>query len=377
MPGKRKDYGLEADPRGVWHCDFSVAGRRFQRSTFTTVREAAEEWCAALAERAWREIKLGEKPALTWEEAVAIWFREKEQNGKKDLANDEDKKIILAPYLDGKLLHTLHVSPNAKETDGVNIVDLLDELQEDRDIENATRNRYRAFIDGVLNLARGKGYNVQLFKIPKRTELREEPRALTYDEAPVLIRELPLHLKRPARFSLACGHRQSNVMGLRWFRQRYAKNGKMLPHVTEDLCTMVVPGGWAKSGKMMHIPLNADAQAVLREARDCEIHGHTAFVFTYYGAPIQNPYNTAFKAAVVRAEVPGFTWHGFRHTWTTWHLTATPPTPLEVVQRLGGWSSIQILLKHYAHLLNSHVAKYAGNVSMPTAVELPALRSVA
>ncbi len=358
---KRKGYGLEQDERGIWHCDFSIAGRRLQRSTYTQVRAEAEEWCSALAERTWREIKLAEKPALKWEQAVGLWFDDKEANGKKDLANDEDKKLVLAPYLDGHMLHALHVNP--QDGAGVNLIVLLDKLQLERGFGNATRNRYNAFISGVMNLTRAAGYNVPVVKIPKRRELRDEPRALTRDEAATLFTELPLHLNRPGRLSLACGHRQSNVTGLRWFKERYAKGGKLLPHVTEDLSAMLVPGGWAKRGTMMYIPLNDEARTVLREARACPIHGHPVFVFTYHGRPIERPGNTAFEKAVLRANVPGFTWHGFRHTWTTWHLTATPPTPIEVVQKLGGWSSIQILLKHYAHLMQAHLAKYAGNVS--------------
>jgi integrase len=376
MRKQRKDYGLEQDERGIWHCDFSVAGQRFQRSTYTEVREAAEEWCAELATRAWREAKLGERPAIRWEEAVAEWFKDKESDGKKDLSNDEDKKLVLAPLLNGKPVHELHVNP--KDTQGTNLTLLLDALQADREFVNATRNRYRAFIAGVLDHVRRKGYNVPVFKIPRRKEIREEARALTREEADIFIAELPLHLKRPARFSLACGHRQSNVTGLRWFKERYSETGRALPHVTADLRVMVVPGGWAKSGQMMQIPLNDDAVAALREARDCQIHGHKTFVFTYNGKPMQNPCNSAFKKAVVRANVHGFTWHGFRHTWTTWHLTATPPTPIEVVQKLGGWKTIQILLDHYSHLLTAHLTKYAGNVSSPAAVQQPTtLRSVA
>jgi integrase len=365
---QRKDYGLKQDERGVWHCDFSVAGERYQRSTFTQVRAEAEEWCADLAQRAWREIKLGEKPSLPWETAVAIWFKDKEQDGKKDLANDEDKKIVLAPLLDGKMIHAMHIDPEARQ--GSNLLEVLDGLQLERGLANATRNRYASFINGVLNHVRGKGYKAPALKLAKRKEQRQESRALTQHtgEAERLFAELPLHLRRPGRFSLACGHRQANVTGLRWFQERYARNGSMLPHVTHDLRHMVVPSSEFKSTRVMRIPLNDEAVAILRDARDCDRHGHKSFVFTSHGRPIAMPYNSAFKKAVKRAKLDGFTWHGFRHTWTTWHLENG--TPVEVVQKLGGWSSIQILLKHYAHLLDRHVAKFAGNVTVP-AVEQP------
>jgi integrase len=357
---QRKDYGLEQDARGIWHCDFSVAGRRFQRSTYTQVRKEAEEWCADLANRAWREVKLGEKPALTWEDAVALWFKDKEADGKRDLANDEDKKVVLEPKLNGTLCHELHTSPESKE--GVNLVDLLDDLQDERGIANSTRNRYVAFIGGVLNHARKRGYNIPAVAIPKRKERRKERRALTKPEAKLLLEKLPDHLERPAHYSLACGARQGNVTGLRWFKARFSTSGRMVPHVTDDMRTMIVPPSSFKSDKWLHIPLNDEAVAVLIAARDCKDHGHKSFVFTYYGAPIGNPGNTAWDRACREADIQGFTWHELRHTWTTWMLEAG--TPLEVVKDLGGWSSIHILLKHYAHLCRPHLAKYAGNSSI-------------
>jgi integrase len=361
---RKNKYGLEQDERGIWHCDFSAAAKRFQRSCFTAVRAQAEEHCAALASGAWREAKLGERPAVKWEDASAAWFKDKEADGKRDLANDEDKKLVLAPHLDGHSLHQFHSNP--EERKGVNIDAALDTLQQERGWSNATRNRHRSHVIGILNHARDKGYNVPHFKIARRKEIREEPRHLTREEAPAFIADLyenAIHIGRPARFSLACGARQSNVTGLRWFRARYAKNGAQLPHVAEDLAHMIVPAAYSKSGKTLRIPLHAEAIAVLHEARDCQTHGTKTHVFTFHGEPIEQPYNTSFIAAVKRQGLDGFNWHGLRHTWTTWHLE--DGTPVEVVMKLGGWSSIHVLLKHYAHLINQHVAKYANNVRIP------------
>lgn len=367
MRKRATKYGLEKDARGIWQCDFSVAGRRLQRSTYTADRQAAQEWCSALASRTWREIKLGEKPSLKWEEGVEDWFADKKNDGKRDLANDRDKAVILGAKLDGHVMHELHTSP--EDSKGVNVNAILDELQRERGWTNSTRNRHRSFIVGVTNHTRAKGYNVPALTIARRREQRKEARALTREEADTFLAALPLHLSRPARFSLACGMRQSNVTGLRWFKERYGEAGKIVPHVTEDLRHMVVPASHSKSGKMLRIPLNADARRVLREARGCKLHGHKTFAFTYHGQPIEQPYNTAFIRVARAQGLDGLNWHSFRHTWTTWHLEQG--TPMEVVKELGGWSSLHVLQKHYNHIRPAHVERYADNVSLeqrPTAV---------
>lgn len=362
---KRKDYGLKQNERGIWHCDFYVAGRRIQRSTHTQDRAAAKEWCAEVARSTWREVKLGERPALIWQAAAADWFKDKERDGKRDLANDRDKLVALEPYLDGHALHDFHTSPEDRK--GVNLNAVLEELQLKRGWSNSTRNRHRSFVITVMAHARDKGYNVPLLKILRLKELRREARHLTREEAARFIAALPLHLARPARFTLTCGARQANVTGLRWFDKRYLR-GELMPHLSADLSTMMVPAAYAKSRKVMRIPLNEEAGEVVREARACKKHGSSAYVFTYHHRPIEQPNNTAFIRAVRACELEGFNWHGLRHTWTTWHLENG--TPLEVVQKLGGWSSIHVLLKHYAHLIDAHVSKWAGNVSSPAPASL-------
>ena len=58
----------------------------------------------------------------------------------------------------------------------------------------------------------------------------------------------------------------------------------------------------------------------------------------------------------------GFTWHGFRHTWATWHVQNG--TPLEVLQKLGGWSDLRMVMT-YAHHSPGFLAGYANNARKP------------
>jgi integrase len=52
-------------------------------------------------------------------------------------------------------------------------------------------------------------------------------------------------------------------------------------------------------------------------------------------------------------------WHDLRHTWASWHVQNG--TPLHVLQELGDWSDIKMVLR-YAHLGGQHLQEYAGNV---------------
>jgi integrase len=365
---KRNPYGLKRDERGIWHCDFyPTPGQRFQRSCGTTDKTAAQEWCAKVARDSWREVRLGETPPVTWDHAVVEWFKQKERDGKRDLSNDADKaRFFLGRDGAQQENRKPRVQPLPVGFKGVllsaitgpRIDDILDECQDVYEWTNGTRNRYRSFLVGLFNFAVGKGWLSAAPKITRVSENTPPPRPLVGDEWARLRAELPIHLLRPARFSLACGARQSNVFGLRWFSERYDE-GSMVPHVSADLTMMIVPSAHSKNKKMLRIPLNDEARAVLREARACADHGHAVYAFTYYGEPILQPSNTAWYSALERAGIAEFKWHGLRSTWTTKHLERG--TPMEVVAKLGGWSSIAVLLKHYASFSNALLARYAGN----------------
>jgi hypothetical protein len=49
-----------------------------------------------------------------------------------------------------------------------------------------------------------------------------------------------------------------------------------------------------------------------------------------------------------------------RHTWASWHVQAG--TPLHVLQKLGGWESVEMVQK-YAHLSSDHLAEYVNGGS--------------
>jgi len=357
---KRRSYGLRADPRGIWHCDFSVAGQRIQRSTYTADRKAAEEFCAAIAARVWREEKLGEAPSLTWAQACDLWLRKKSADGNRDVPNGQDKIRVLADTIPADTLIT-RLDARALDLG-------LDALGKARGWTNTTRNRHRSFILGVLNLAEQSGYAAPRLRLTRMVEPKIRVRWLTKDEARRLIGELPLHLARMVRFSLATGLRQSNVTGLCW---QNVDLGRRLMWVNADE---------SKSGRTISVPLSGEAVAVLLEAKACDKHSHARLVFTYYGAAIENPNNSAWLKALARAGIKAFRWHDLRHTWASWHVMGLmsadgTPTPLPVLQKLGGWNT-PTMLQRYAHLAPDYVAQWAGDAGL-VATEQPALRVAA
>jgi len=66
--------------------------------------------------------------------------------------------------------------------------------------------------------------------------------------------------------------------------------------------------------------------------------------------------NTAWRRALSRAGIADFRWHDLRHTWASWMVQAG--CPLEVLQKLGGWQRMEMVLR-YAHFGVEHLAGYA------------------
>jgi len=214
-----------------------------------------------------------------------------------------------------------------------------------------TYTRYRTMIMAILNVAKDEGWLRELPKLATKTDKKPKTRDwLTREQWSKLHAELPFHLQHSASFALATGLRQANVLGLRW------------DHVDLARRTAWVDGSDSKSGRAISIPLSAAAVSALEAVKG----KHPEWCFTFRGKPYAEV-KTAFQAACIRAGVgrcdrdgryEGFTWHGFRHTWATWHVQAG--TPLEVLQRLGGWSDLRMVMV-YAHHSPGHLASFADN----------------
>lgn len=312
----------------VWWVYITPAdGPRVRRSTGTTDRLEAQRVHDEIKAALWDRPKLMGK---TWGMAVAAWT----EDGRD--AADLHRLVKLSRYFTDRA-----------------ITDIAGE-----DLEKAlkfckspaTHNRYRGMILSILNMARKKKWLREVPDIQVRKAKKKPRDWITPEQWAALYAELPAHMQPMAELAIETGLRQANVLGLTWDR---VSLGRKL---------VWVEANEMKAGKALNVPLSDGALRVLTAQQG----QHPEFVFTYRGAPIKE-IKTAFHAACVRAGVgsvsgkgvyTGFTWHGFRHTWATWHIQHG--TPVEVLQKLGGWADLRMVL-NYAQHSPGHLASYANN----------------
>lgn len=219
-----------------------------------------------------------------------------------------------------------------------------------------TYTRHRTRVMAILNLAKGRDWITKLPMLAQRKDKKKKPRKwITQEQWKALHAELPAHMQPMAEFAVCTGLRQSNVLGLTW--NRVDLNRSFVWVEAEDM----------KDDDALPVPLSKRAVAILRAQKppNCS----DTHCFTYKGKPVSE-IKTAFIAACIRAGLgsyilvdgrlryQGFTWHGLRHSWATWH--AQNETPLDVLQKLGGWAD-QRMVANYSHHTAGRLASYAEN----------------
>jgi integrase len=216
----------------------------------------------------------------------------------------------------------------------------------------ASINKSLSVVSGILRHAAKKGWIPYMPLVPWTRQPKADYEWLTHEEAATLLPLLPPNLRQLARFSLMTGLRRENATHLEWAR------------VDMDRRVCWVVGDDAKNGKPFACPLNADALTVLQEQKG----KHFRWVFPYRGKAVMHTTTKAWQAAVKAIGREGVTWHDLRHTWASWHVQAG--TDLQLLQQLGGWSDIKMVLR-YAHLAPGFAAPYADNVSLALPAVLP------
>ncbi|BBB14756.1 putative phage integrase [Candidatus Rickettsiella viridis] len=325
----------------MWWIRLSHNGKRIQRSTGTSNKLAAQELHDQLKADLWRQVKLGEKPERTWQEAVVKWL--KVSAHKRSLNHDKFNLAWLTPYLRNKKL---------SEIDN-QMIEEIATIRESQGVASATVNRLLALIRSILQKAEREWKWID--KVPvvsMRYEGEERERWLSKTEAMRLIKELPSHLADLVTFSLATGLRQANVLNLRW------------KDVDLDKRHAVIPASQSKTKISIAVPLNADAISILRK----QLFKHSEFVFTYKNVPIKQCNTKAWKKALKRAGIENFRWHDLRHTWASWHVQNG--TSLQELQQLGGWTSFKMVLR-YAHLNSDQLKRAAERIAGTNLVQVP------
>jgi integrase len=329
----------------VWWLDIRHAGRRVRRSTGTTDRAEAQAEHNRVQIELWTLVPAaaGER---TWGDAVALWC-----------AKDRSRQELLSLAKFGRRFPDRTLSAVTREA----VKEALSFC-----VAASTHQRYRAMILSILNGARREGWLKDVPDLASREVKEVTPDWLTPAQWMKLYAELPPHLQAMATFAIESGLRQANVLGLTW------KN------VSIERRLAWINAEHAKGKKAIAVPLSDAATEVLK----AQVGKHDTFVFVYTrlvkGEVVTGPITeikTAFIGACVRAGLgtvtitvdtvgkkhrsySGFTWHGFRHTWASWH--AQNGTPRDVLQKLGAWAD-QKMVQRYAHHSAEHLAAYANN----------------
>lgn len=310
-----------------WYVKLERDGEILRESTGTENRSLAKVYEAKRIAELYKSKSLGIEDH-TLRELVDRWKREKAS--KRSLGRDLEilsripKQEALLADIDGKWLQGYLSSLAAGSSP-------------------ANANRHRACIVSALNQAKSWGWIDAVPTLETYSTVKHEPRWLTREQFEQLARELPPHVEAMARFGVATGLRYSNIAGFRWdwIRERVA----------------YVPPAEAKAGKPIAVPLNAAAMAVLDRQKGLD--ATWAFVDHKGSGPVGSV-KTAWLKAVKRAGLEGVRFHDLRHSWASWHLAAG--TPLMVLQRLGGWSSLKMISEVYGHFATDELSRYADRV---------------
>ena len=306
------------DSRIWWAAITLPDGGRVCRSSGTANRKEAREWLDHVRADLWRVHRLGERATYTWQDAVVRWCEEKAD--KATAHEDRVKFQWLDRHLRNRQLHTI-------TRDEIQAIGKAKAAESSR----TTANRYLALLRAVLKRAAGPWQWIE--KAPAVTlypEAKRRVRWLTKEEVIRLLTALPPHQRQLARFALATGLRQANVLDLQWSAVDLGRR------------TAWVHGDEAKGGEAIGVPLNDDAMAVLNEEKG----KHPDRVFTYKGRPLGQVNTRSWRNALKRAGIKNFRWHDLRHVWATWHVMAG--TTMAELQELGAWKSA-LMVKRYAH----------------------------
>lgn len=329
-------------PEGPWWVSISHEGERIRRTTGKFDRKEAQRVHDEIKAELWKITpKLKGK---TWGLAVLKWVEKETRSDSELLSLAKFGRIYTDRLLTSVTRESIHTALSFCKTAG-------------------TYTRYRTMIQAILNVAKDEGWLREVPKLATRSDKKTKTRDwITREQWNKLYGELPEHLRAPAHLAITTGLRQANVLALRW------------DSVDLERRLITVDAADTKADKALAVPLSDEAFTVLAALQ----RKHPEWVFTFRGKPFKE-IKTAFIAACIRAGLgrvvlqksagpgihrslyEGFTWHGFRHTWATWHIQNG--TPLEVLRVLGGWSDLRMVLR-YAHHSPGHIAGYANNIGV-------------
>jgi len=298
-----------------WYVKLKHRGQVIRQSTRTTNKKDAERYQDQLRQHL---CALRKQSGYTFGDAAIRWIEEK--GHKRSLAGDLLILEWLRPHLEGVYLSEI-------------TRDMVEDLRRLKRKDHATEtvNRHMALLRSILRISRDDWEWVdKIPKVPMYPPKTRAPRFLSQQQFALLVTELPTHLASPAWFAVSTGLRTRAIQSLRW--DWISRDGVRFPPEV------------MKNNQWLTIPLSQTALAVVADqyCRDTE------YVFVnHVGKAWTGTFTTrAWYKATKRAGLEGTTFHDLRHTWASWH--AQKGTPMDVIQKLGGWSTYEAM-QIYAH----------------------------
>lgn len=325
---------------GNWWLDFTLPGcKRIKRSTGTTDRKAAQELHDKLKAESWRVVQLGEQVERLFDDAALEFLKASE--GQSDYGTKVRHVTYWRQFFGGKPLRSLtsEAIRAALPTHSA-----FTDKRAQRKLASATVNRYIASITRIMAISHESGWIAAKPKVNLREEGGIRIRYIDRSEARALLAAITQDwLRDLVTFALSTGMRQGEILSLKWSSV----------NLENRMCW--VNAELAKSGHGRAIPLNDEALALITS----QVGKHPEFVFTRCGHGMVQIDDKMFKRACRKAGIEEFRFHDLRHTWASWHAQAG--TPLTKLQALGGWRTIQMVMR-YAHLSPVHLTEHVSNV---------------
>lgn len=317
-----------------WYC-IEMKGRKPERKSCKTKdKQAAQEYHDKRRVELWRQVRLGEKPRRTWDEAVTRWLRDREG---RDLRSDRSNLPWWGErFSDYGIVYLDEITP-----------DLVAEIRDEElarksnkgagKIKPGSVNRKISTLRSVVNSACRLYLWLDRAPLFKKLSEPERIRWLTEEEVGRLIAAVPEFYRPLVVFALATGLRRGNITGLKW------------EYVNMVERTITLPDIVMKNGRPLTIPINEIAVQVIRK----QLGQHQEYVFCRKdGEPSHGVPYPVWSQALEEAGITDFRFHDLRHTWAS--LLRQNGVGLDKIQQLGGWLEAK-MVQRYAHICVNHL----------------------
>lgn len=313
-------------------------GRKTRESTGvrheTEPKERAEEYERVLTERLWRLRKLGDRGAISFEEAAQRWLNSSAKQKRRDR----------------EILDWLTPSIGIDAVRDVADPDVLEEIRKDVLAEgwsHSTCDRVMGTVSAVLRDCLKRGELERAPTVPMYRPPQDEPQWRTPEQIDRLCRHLPMHQVLAVRVAVHTLLRMRAMARLTWDRVDLTERRAWVPRAHQ------------KGGRTFGLPLNDEAVRAMRGLK--MLAGpENPLVFSWRGKPVDDFNTLVFQEAVIAAGIAPFRWHDLRHTGASWAVQSG--VTLQELMLLGDWRDYRSVLR-YAHLAPSQAAQAADRVA--------------